>query len=120
MFISKFWYLAVEVSRLAEEAVLLIRTIGAAILVVAAVRSRVTGSVSGTGELILLTRRTVLLVPTVGTVPVPITALLLGVTAPVPPTGNLPGQAEPVHLKDTESHRTKLNRTCPPLKKNSY
>lgn len=49
-----FWYLAVEVPWLAEEAVLLIRTIGAAVLVVAAVRSRVTGSVSGTGELVLL------------------------------------------------------------------
>lgn len=49
-------YLTVEVSWLAEEAVLLIRTIGTAVLVVAAVRPRVTGSVSGAGELILLTR----------------------------------------------------------------
>lgn len=50
------WYLAVEVPRLAEEAVLLIRTIRTAVLVVTTVGSRVTRSVSGTGELVLLTR----------------------------------------------------------------
>lgn len=92
-------YLAVEVPGLTEEAVLLVRAVGAAVLVVAAIGSRVTGAVSGTGELVLLTGRTVLLVPSVGAVPVPVTALLLRVTAPVPPTGNLPRQAEPVHLR---------------------
>ena len=102
-------YLAVEVPRLTKKAVLFIRTIGAAVLVVAPVRSGVTRSVSGTGELVLLTRRTVQLIPTVGTVPVAIAALLLRVTAPVPPTGNLPGQAEPIHLKNTQKDR--LNTT---------
>lgn len=89
-----------EVSRLAEEAVLLVRTVGTAILVVAAVRSRVTGSVSRTGELVLLTCRTIQLVPTVGTVPVTVAALLLSVAAPVSPTGDFPGKAEPIHLKN--------------------
>lgn len=96
-----------EVPGLAEEAVFLVRTVGAAVLVVAAVRSRVTSSVSGTGKLVLLTRRTIQFVPTIGAVPVPVTALLLGVTAPVPPTGNLPWQAEPIHLKNTQRERAK-------------
>ncbi|KAF3833404.1 hypothetical protein F7725_024608 [Dissostichus mawsoni] len=95
-------YLAVEVPGLAEEAVLLVGSIGAAVLVVAAVRSRVTRSVSGAGEFILLTRRTVQLIPSVRTVPVTVTALLLSVASPVTPAGNLPGQAEPVHLKHRE------------------
>lgn len=92
-----------EVPRLAEEAVLLVGAVGAAVLVVAAVRPRVTRSVPGAGELVLLTRRAVDLVPSVGAVPVPVAPLLLGVTAPVAPARHLPGQAEPVHLKNTES-----------------
>lgn len=87
-----------EISWLAKEAVLLIGPVGAAVLVVAAVRSRVTGSVPGTRELILLTGRTVQLVPTVGAMPVAVTALLLRVTAPVAPAGQLPGQTEAFHL----------------------
>lgn len=102
-------HLAVEVSRLTEEAVLFVRPVGAAVLVVAAVRSRVAGSVSGTGELVLLTGRTVQLVPTVRTVPVAIAPLLLRVTPPVSSAGNLPGQTEPVHLKsiNTKPGQTK-------------
>lgn len=88
-----------EVSGLAEEAVLLVRTVGAAVLIVAAVRSGVTGAVSGTGKLLLLTRGTVELIPAVGAMPVPVTALLLRVTAPVTATRDLPRKAEPVHLQ---------------------
>lgn len=87
-----------EVSGLTEEAVLLVRTVGAVVLVVAAVRSGIAGSVSGAGELVLLAGRAVQLVPAVGAVPVAVAALLLHVAAPVAPAGNLPGQTEPLHL----------------------
>lgn len=89
-----------EVPGLAEEAVLLVGTVRAAVLVVAAVRARVTRSIPGTGELVLLAGRAVQLISPVGTVPVPVTPLLLRVAAPVPPARNLPGQAEPVHLQN--------------------
>lgn len=108
-------YLAVEVPRLAEKAVLLVRPVGASVLVVAAVRPRITGSVPRTRELVFLTRGAVQLISTIWAVPVTVTTLLFRVTAPVPSTRNLPGEAEPVHLNNTEPQktliRTELKRT---------
>lgn len=102
-FVGGAQYLAVEIPRLAEKAVLLVRSVGAAVLVVAAVRSRVTGSVPRTGELVLLAGGTVELVPAIRAVPVAVAALLLGITAPIPATGNLPRQAEAIHLQNTDT-----------------
>lgn len=114
-FVGGAQYLAVEIPWLAEEAVLLVGAVGAAVLVVAAVRSRVTGSISGTGEFVLLTGGTVQLVPAIGAVPVAVAALLLGITAPVPATGNLPRQAEAIHLQNTgtTSEHFTQNRSRP-------
>lgn len=91
-----------EVARLAEEAVLLVRAVGAAVLVVAAVRARVTGAISGAGKLILLAGAAVDLIAAIGAVPVTVAALLLRVAAPVAPTRDLPGQTETVHLAGDE------------------
>lgn len=90
--------LTVEVARLAEEAVLLVRAVGAAVLVVAAVRARVTGAISGAGKLILLAGAAVDLIAAIGAVPVTVAALLPRVAAPVAPTRDLPRQTKTVHL----------------------
>lgn len=84
---------AVEVSRLAVVAVLLVRAVWTPLLVVAALRGRVAGSTASlAGELPVRTRRAGLLVATGGAVPVAIAALPFGVAALVTAAGMLTGK----------------------------
>lgn len=90
----------VEVSRLAVKAVFLIWAIGALLLVITPLRSRVTCSTATlAGILSRLTQRAVLLISPPGAVPVAITALQLRVTALVCATWMLTWKAVPFNLQ---------------------